>query len=57
MQLKVARKLDRILTISEASTDDIAREFNLDRQRMRNVGNVDIPQKAFLSVLGDRDQK
>ncbi|MEE8311223.1 MAG: glycosyltransferase family 4 protein [Candidatus Binatia bacterium] len=39
MQLKVARKLDRILTISEASTDDIAREFNLDRRRMRNVGN------------------
>jgi glycosyltransferase involved in cell wall biosynthesis len=39
MQLKVARQLDRILTISDASTDDIEREFKLDRRRMRNVGN------------------
>lgn len=39
MQLKVARTLDRILTISEASTDDIEREFKLDRRRMCNVGN------------------
>ena len=39
MQLKVARSLDRILTISDASTEDIEKEFKLDRSRMRNVGN------------------
>ena len=27
------------------------------KRRMRSIGNVEIPQKAFLSVLGDRESK
>ncbi len=27
------------------------------KRRMRSIGNVDIPQKAFLSLLGDQEEK
>jgi glycosyltransferase involved in cell wall biosynthesis len=38
-QLQVARKLDRILTVSEASRRDIAHEYGVRHERMRVVGN------------------
>jgi glycosyltransferase involved in cell wall biosynthesis len=38
-QLAVARRLDRIATVSEASKRDIAREYGVSPERMRVVGN------------------
>jgi glycosyltransferase involved in cell wall biosynthesis len=38
-QLSVARKLDRIATVSEASKRDIAREYGVSLSRMHVVGN------------------
>jgi glycosyltransferase involved in cell wall biosynthesis len=38
-QIDVARKLERIMTISQASTDDIVDDFGIDRERVRMVGN------------------
>ncbi|HMI90404.1 MAG TPA: glycosyltransferase family 4 protein, partial [Polyangiales bacterium] len=38
-QLSVARKLDRIATVSEASMRDIAREYGVPLSKMRVVGN------------------
>jgi glycosyltransferase involved in cell wall biosynthesis len=38
-QLRVARHLDRILTVSQASSQDVAREYGVAPTRMRVVGN------------------
>jgi glycosyltransferase involved in cell wall biosynthesis len=38
-QLRVSRRLDRILTISEASLRDLAREYDIAPERLRLVGN------------------
>ena len=38
-QIRVARRLDRILTVSEASATDIARDYGIERQRINVVGN------------------
>jgi len=38
-QLNVSRKLDRILTVSEASKHDLHREYGVRPERMRVVGN------------------
>ncbi|HKU38925.1 MAG TPA: glycosyltransferase family 4 protein, partial [Polyangiales bacterium] len=38
-QLRVAGKLDRILTVSQASRQDLQREYKLPDSRMRVVGN------------------
>ena len=38
-QLKVSRRLDRILTVSEASRQDLEREYGVIASRMRVVGN------------------
>ena len=38
-QTRVARQLDRILTVSEASRRDIAHEYEVPQYRMRVVGN------------------
>ncbi|MBP7764736.1 MAG: glycosyltransferase family 4 protein [Syntrophaceae bacterium] len=39
MQLKVARQFSHIITVSEFTRKDIAREFSLDEQRFRVVHN------------------
>jgi glycosyltransferase involved in cell wall biosynthesis len=39
MQKRVARSLDRILTVSEASANDLAREYGIGRGRLAVVGN------------------
>jgi glycosyltransferase involved in cell wall biosynthesis len=38
-QLRVSRRLDRILTVSEASRNDLEREYGVAASRMRVVGN------------------
>ena len=38
-QLKVSRQLDRVLTVSEVSREDVAREYGVALDRMRVVGN------------------
>ena len=38
-QLTVSRGLDRILTVSQASKDDLQREYAIPRDRIRVVGN------------------
>lgn len=38
-QLRVSRRLDRILTVSEASKNDLHREYGVQHDRMRVVGN------------------
>jgi glycosyltransferase involved in cell wall biosynthesis len=39
MQKYVAQRLDRVLTVSEASASDLAHEFGIDRERLSVVGN------------------
>jgi len=38
-QLQVARRMDRVCTVSEASSTDLAREYGIDSDRLRVVGN------------------
>jgi glycosyltransferase involved in cell wall biosynthesis len=38
-QLRVSRRLDRVLTVSEASRSDLEREYGVAASRMRVVGN------------------
>ncbi|MBM4266544.1 MAG: glycosyltransferase family 4 protein [Deltaproteobacteria bacterium] len=37
-QLRMSRRLDRVMTVSEASADDIAGEYGIARERIRVVG-------------------
>jgi glycosyltransferase involved in cell wall biosynthesis len=39
MQIKVSRKLSKIITVSECAREDISREFNIPRQRFKVVPN------------------
>ena len=39
MQIKVSRKLPKIITVSECAREDISREFNIPRQKFRIVPN------------------
>ncbi|HZR81544.1 MAG TPA: glycosyltransferase family 4 protein [Candidatus Binatia bacterium] len=55
-QLRVSRRLDRIVTISEASTRDLAREYRLPHERMRMVGNgIDLSVFRRLPGVARRD--
>ncbi len=45
-QLKVSRKLDRVMTVSEASRDDLQGEYGIDRDRIRVVG-IGIDTEVF----------
>jgi len=38
-QLQVARRIDRVCTVSEASSEDLAREYGIAADRLRVVGN------------------
>jgi len=38
-QKRVSRRLDRVLTVSEASVADLHRDYGIRRERLRNVGN------------------
>ncbi|MFP6599645.1 MAG: glycosyltransferase family 4 protein [Deltaproteobacteria bacterium] len=54
-QVEVARKLDNIITISEAAATDIADEFEIERGRIRNIGNG-IDLELFRPMAGvERD--
>lgn len=54
-QVDVARRLDNIISISEAAATDIAEEFGIERDRIRNVGNG-IDLELFQAVPGvERD--
>lgn len=39
MQKRVAQRIDRVLTVSEASAKDLGHEYGLDRERLSVVGN------------------
>ena len=39
MQQRVSRLLDRILTVSQASANDLERDYGIERNRLRVVGN------------------
>ena len=55
-QKRVSRRLDRVMTVSEASSEDLHRDYGIARSRLRNVGNgiaidvfrpyPEIPRKA-----------
>jgi glycosyltransferase involved in cell wall biosynthesis len=38
-QKRVSRRLDRVMTVSEASSEDLHRDYGIARDRLRNVGN------------------
>jgi glycosyltransferase involved in cell wall biosynthesis len=38
-QKRVSRRLDRVMTVSEASVADLHRDYGIPRGRLRNVGN------------------
>ncbi|MDH5671537.1 MAG: glycosyltransferase family 4 protein [Myxococcales bacterium] len=59
-QLKVARRLDRIMTVSEASRVDIGREYGVSGTRMRVVGNginLEVFHPAEDGVVGRAPQQ
>ncbi len=51
MQKRVARRLDRILTVSQASASDISGQYGVPRDRMNVVGNG-INLKVFRPIPG-----
>jgi glycosyltransferase involved in cell wall biosynthesis len=54
MQARVARRTQRIVTVSEAMVDDIRREFGVDEDRIKVVFNG-VDTGLFRRVDGERD--
>jgi glycosyltransferase involved in cell wall biosynthesis len=55
-QLRVSRRLDRILTISEASVRDLGREYRIAPERLRMVGNgIDLSVFRPIPAVARRD--
>jgi glycosyltransferase involved in cell wall biosynthesis len=57
-QLKVSRQIDHILTVSEASREDVQSEFRIAPDRMRVVGNgIDLGIFHPLEGIARRDNR
>lgn len=58
MQIRVARLLDRVMTVSQRSASDVTAEFGVDRQRIRVVENgVDLKQFRPLPNVARRPDR
>lgn len=56
-QARVARRLDAMITSSEASVDELERGFGVRRERIHNVSNgVDLPPPGAIRPRPERDE-
>jgi glycosyltransferase involved in cell wall biosynthesis len=56
-QARVARRLDAMITSSDASVDELATGFGMERERIHNVSNgVDLPAPGRIRERPERDE-